>query len=122
MPDPADSSTDLALWHDYLRQLKAFFPFSSTDGSRIYAAPLTAVGISIGISIDQSIVNNDIFRVGDCLLPHDSPIFLPGLSYSKRLLRYLEAVKIVRRNLTRCAAFDMIFRPRGIRMKYTPLP
>jgi len=90
------SPIHLDLWHDYLRQLKAFFPgFSSEDGNRIYAAPLTSVGISIGQSISQQIVNHDLFHIGDLLLPVNSPVFLPGPSYSQRLLRYLQAVEVV---------------------------
>ncbi|KAI9658795.1 MAG: hypothetical protein M1821_002355 [Bathelium mastoideum] len=87
------SPADLDLWHAYLLQLKDFFPFSDTDGSCIYVAPLTALGISVGQTIDQNIVNHDIFRIGDLLLPADSPVFLPGPSYSQRLLRFLQSVE-----------------------------
>lgn len=90
------SPGDLDLWHAYLVQLKTFFPFSDQDGSRVYVAPLTSVGISIGQTIDPSIVNNDIFRLGDLLLPPESPIFFPGPSYSQRLLRFLQSAAPVR--------------------------
>ncbi|CAG7565814.1 unnamed protein product [Fusarium equiseti] len=86
-------AADAALWHAYLRAISDYFPFSEEpDGYRIYTAPLTSFGVTIGKAVDPSIVNNDLFRLGDLLLPPDSPIFLPRLSYSKRLRRYLEAV------------------------------
>ena len=67
----------------------------SEEDLRVYTAPLTSIGISIGRSIDQQIVNHDLFRIGDLLLPVNSPIFMPGPSYSQRLLRYLMAAQVV---------------------------
>jgi hypothetical protein len=90
------SPADLDLWHDYLRELKKFFEATgSEEDLRVYAAPLTSIGISIGRSIDQQIVNHDLFRIGDLLLPANSPVFIPSLSYSQRLLRYLLAAQVV---------------------------
>jgi len=90
------NASDADLWHAYLRAISDYFPFAgSPDGYRIYTAPLTSFGVTIGRAVDTSIVNHDLIRLGDLLLPPDSPIFLPGLSYSKRLRRYLQAVVIV---------------------------
>ncbi|KAI8679325.1 hypothetical protein NCS57_00210200 [Fusarium keratoplasticum] len=90
---PSVNAADAELWHAYLRAISDYFPFSEQpDGYRIYTAPLTSFGVTIGRAVDQSIVNNDIFRLGDLLLPPDSPIFLPRLSYSQRLRRYLQFV------------------------------
>ncbi|KAI8685423.1 hypothetical protein NCS55_00214300 [Fusarium keratoplasticum] len=90
---PSVNAADAELWHAYLRAISDYFPFSEQpDGYRIYTAPLTSFGVTIGRAVDQSIVNNDIFRLGDLLLPPDSPIFLPRLSYSQRLRR-LEKTK-----------------------------
>ncbi|RSL96387.1 hypothetical protein CEP52_011515 [Fusarium oligoseptatum] len=86
-------AADAELWHAYLRAISDYFPFSEQpDGYRIYTAPLTSFGVTIGRAVDPSIVNNDLFRLGDLLLPPESPIFLPRLSYSQRLRRYLQFV------------------------------
>ncbi|EUC42284.1 hypothetical protein COCMIDRAFT_103928 [Bipolaris oryzae ATCC 44560] len=89
------SPADLDLWHSYLRELKKIFEDNGTeDDLRVYAAPLTSIGISIGQSIDPQIVNHDLFRIGDLLLPAKNPVFMPGPSYSQRLLRYLQAAQV----------------------------
>ncbi|KAF5705050.1 hypothetical protein FGLOB1_8190 [Fusarium globosum] len=92
---PTVKPADAELWHAYLRAISDYFPFSEKpDGYRIYTAPLTSFGVTIGRSIDPAIVNNDLFRLGDLLLPPDSPVFLPRLSYSQRLRRYLKCVVV----------------------------
>ncbi|KAF4438074.1 hypothetical protein FACUT_5237 [Fusarium acutatum] len=90
---PSVKPADAELWHAYLRAISDYFPFSEKpDGYRIYTAPLTSFGVTIGRAVDPAIVNNDLFRLGDLLLPPDSPVFLPRLSYSQRLRRYLKCV------------------------------
>ncbi|KAG7409967.1 hypothetical protein Forpe1208_v011804 [Fusarium oxysporum f. sp. rapae] len=89
--EPADAE----LWHAYLRAISDYFPFSDkSNGSRIYTAPLTSFGVTIGMAINPVTLNNDVFRLGDLMLPPDSPLFVPRLSYSQRLRRYLQAVSI----------------------------
>jgi hypothetical protein len=95
---PIVKPADAELWHAYLRAISDYFPFSEKhDGYRIYTAPLTSFGVTIGRSVDPAIINNDLFRLGDLLLPPDSPVFLPRLSYSQRLHRYLQCAVVVRR-------------------------
>lgn len=93
---PGVKPADAELWHAYLRAISDYFPFSEKpDGYRIYTAPLTSFGVTIGRAIDPAIINNDLFRLGDLLLPPDSPVFLPRLSYSQRLRRYLKCAVVV---------------------------
>ncbi|KAG8677545.1 hypothetical protein FPOAC2_03673 [Fusarium poae] len=92
---PIVKPADAELWHAYLRAISDYFPFSEKhDGYRIYTAPLTSFGVTIGRSVDPAIINNDLFRLGDLLLPPDSPVFLPRLSYSQRLHRYLQCAVV----------------------------
>ncbi|KXH34357.1 hypothetical protein CSIM01_00268 [Colletotrichum simmondsii] len=92
---PSIEPADAELWHAYLRAISDYFPFSEKpDAYRIYTAPLTSFGVTIGRGVDPAIVNNDLFRLGDLLLPPDSPVFLPRLSYSQRLRRYLKCVVV----------------------------
>lgn len=93
---PDDGEFDL--WHSYAKQLAVWFSYNKTAhaaGMRIYTVPFTSTFITVGLDVSDAVKNYDLFRLGDLLLPPNSPVFIPKSSYSQRLLQYLQQVSIV---------------------------
>ena len=48
------------------------------DINSLYICPPTSQGIAAGDWVPKDITNAQLYRVGDYLLPKDSPVFVPG--------------------------------------------
>ena len=93
---PQDGAFDL--WHVYAKELGRWFSYDEAgheQGKRIYTVPFTSTFITVGLDVSEPVRNHDLFRLGDLLLPPNTPVFMPKSSYSARLLEYLQCVSIV---------------------------